>query len=229
MKSKKTSWAYLKGNEPDKIKRYLSNLSLKVRAEQYDIFNKNILPKKTDKILDVGVSSAEELPDINYFEKVYPYPKNLMAASIDDPLDFCKKYPKIKYKKIQAGKRLPFADKSFDIVVSWATLEHVGGKKRQKLFLEELFRVGKKVFLTVPYRGSIYEPHSGIFFVHWLPWNLFQKICYILNKNFWGTEKNLRLLWKFELNKILPTTQKTRIIIYKMVKIIPSHLITIRN
>jgi len=231
MKNKKSqnSWAYQKGNEPDTIKKFLSNFSLRVRQSQFEIFLKLLKPKETDKVADVGVSSVEELPDTNFFERNYPYPEKLTAVSIDDPLDFQKKYPKIKFVQIQAGKRLPFKNNAFEIVVSWATLEHVGGKDNQEFFLRELFRIGKKVFITTPYRGCLYEPHSGLLFAHWLPEKWFRKICDLLGKKFWSSGENLRCLWKKEVKEILPESKKTKILIYKMFGIIPSHLLIIKN
>jgi len=138
MNKTKNSWSEIKGNEPDIIKNYLSKLSLRVRNDQLNIFYKYLSPTKLTKLIDVGVSSVENLKDTNFFEKNYKFPENLLAASIDEPLDFPKKYPKIKFKKIISGSNLPFADKKFNIAVSWATLEHVGNKKLQKQFLEDL-------------------------------------------------------------------------------------------
>lgn len=223
------SWAYKKGNEPDRLKFLLSNLSIKTRREQYDLFWELLKPKKTDRVVDVGVSSVEELPDTNYFEKIYPNPEKLTAISIDDPLDFRKRYPLTKYKQIMQGKRLPFPSKSFDIVVSWATLEHVGDREKQRFFVSELFRIGKKVFLTTPYRGCLYEPHSGLLFVHWLPRNWFGIICRLLDKSFWGSSDNLRCLWKRELEELIPEKKGVKVIICKILGIIPSHLIVIKD
>lgn len=222
-------WLLRKGNQRNFFKRNLSPLSLYVLREQFELFLKNFRPKSEDKVIDVGVSGFETLPEINFFEKKYPYPERLTAASIDQPLDFYKKYPRIKFVQFAAGKSLPFADKSFEIAVSWATLEHVGDKERQKFFLSELFRIGKKVFVTTPYRGCFYEPHAELFFVHWLPRKWFKKICHLLKKDFWASEDNLRCLWIRELRELLPEGKKAEIIVYKIFGFIPSHLIIIKS
>ena len=229
MKKLKTSWSYIKGNEPDVVKKILSGLSLRVRRQQFGTFLKIIQPKKEDKVVDIGVSSVEPLPDINFFEKNYPYLEKLTAVSIDALLDFKKKYPKIKFVQVIPDKPLPFADNTFNIVVSWATLEHVGDKKQQEFFLKEIFRIGKKIFVTTPYRGCPYEPHSGLFFVHWLPRKWFEKICRFLGKSFWASEKNLRCLWKKELEELLPDPKKTKILTYKIFGLIPSHLMIFKT
>ena len=222
-----TPWLLREKYPTDILKRKLSSLSLRVRQEQLELFFKYLKPKKSDRVIDVGVSSVETLAEINFFEKKYPFPERLTAVSIDEPLDFPKRYPQIKFLKVQAGEKLPFDNKSFDIAVSWATLEHVGDEKKQKFFLSELFRIGKKVFITTPYRGCFYEPHSELFFVHWLPRKWFQKICRLLKKDFWVSEDNLRCLWIKEVRELLPKTEKTEVIVYKTFGFIPSHLIII--
>ena len=109
-------------------------------------------------------------------------------------------------------------------MVSWATLEHVGSYKQQEDFINELLRVGKEVFITTPYRGTFYEPHSGFFFLHWLPLNLFRKICSFTGKQFWADEGNLNPLYVRDILK-MKLDSKINIKVYKMFKIIPSHLI----
>ena len=64
---------------------------------------------------------------------------------------------------------LPFADRSFDIVFSNAVIEHVGDIERQRLFVAEALRVGRRVFLTTPNRWFPIEVHTRLPFVHWLP------------------------------------------------------------
>ena len=224
-----TPWLLREEYPNDLHKRLLISLSLRVRQEQFGLFLKYCRPQQKDEVIDVGVSAVETLPEINFFEKEYPFLSRLTAASIDDPLDFSKRYPKIKYVQIRAGEKLPFPDNSFNIAVSWATLEHVGDKDKQRFFLSELFRVGKKVFLTTPYRGCFYEPHSELFFVHWLPRRIFQYLCRLLKKDFWASEENLRPLWIKEIRELLPKTKKIDVIVYKTIGLIPSHLIVIKT
>lgn len=224
----KASWLLREGNQRGLFKRNLSPLSLRVLQKQFELFLKYLKPKKGDRVVDVGASSVETLPEINFFERKYPYPERLTAVSIDPPLDFYKKYLKIKFVRTVTGEKLPFADKSFDIAVSWATLEHVGDRQQQKFFLSELFRVGKKVFITTPYRGCFYEPHSELFFVHWLPRGWFKKICHLVRKDFWASEDNLRPLWVKEVRELLPEPKKTKIFVYNIFGFIPSHLIIVR-
>jgi hypothetical protein len=67
------------------------------------------------------------------------------------------------------GCALPFADDSFDVVVSNSVIEHVGTWTRQKAFAEEVRRVGRRLWIQTPAREFFIEPHLVAPFIHWLP------------------------------------------------------------
>lgn len=222
----KGSWSQDPENKITITHRLLAGLSLKTRKSQFEIFWRLLKPTPSSKVLDVGVRADETLSDSNFFEKKYPHPEKLTVASVEDCQElFKKQYSKIKFIKIKPGEPLLFANKSFDLVVSWATLEHVGEAEEQKFFLQELFRVGKKIFITTPDKACFYEPHSGLIFLHWLPDRYFQLICRLLGKRFWADKKNLNPLTKADIGKILPEKKGVKILSYKMFGFIPSHLI----
>lgn len=222
--SKKNVWTSDALDTITYVKLLLSNLSIKVRTDQFQVFKKVHRPNSLTKVLDVGVTSYETLKDSNIFERLYEHPKKLVAATVEDVKKFKKLYPHIKTVKIYPNKRLPFKDKSFDVVTAWATLEHVGDYKKQESFINELHRVGKKVFLTTPYRGCIYEPHTGIFLLHWLPLNVFRKISTLVGKRFWSDVNHLNPLFVSDLYK-MNLKFKVKVNIYKMFKLVPSHLV----
>lgn len=205
-------------------KKALVNLSIKVRTDQYRVFEELMKPKRDDKILDVGVASDEILKDSNMFEKLYSYPENITAATIEDEEKLQQLYSKIKVVKINPNRKLPFKNKEFDIVVSWATLEHVGGYNRQKGFINELLRTGRKVFITTPYRGALYEPHTGFFFFHWLPLSLFRKICKRTGKIFWSKASSLTPLFVRDIKR-MSLIRKVDVEIYNTFKFLPTHII----
>jgi hypothetical protein len=227
--SKNNPWETLSRKTLTPIKHKLAYFSVKVRSDQFNIFKDFVMPTENPSVLDVGATSNEILPDSNMFEKLYKYPDKLTAATIEDAKTLRKFYPAInvvKVKPIKEGIKLPFKNKQFDIVVSWATLEHVGSYRDQEYFLNELLRVGKKIFVTIPYRGCIYEPHSGFFFLHWLPLWIFRKICKFTGREFWSYESYLNPLYRSDIYK-MKLIREVDIILYRMFKIIPSHLIII--
>jgi len=217
------NWTQNPQNQVDTVKKFLSRLSLKVRREQLDILLSLYQPSPTTAVLDAGVAPAEELADTNYFEQHYPYAGNITAVSVEDCRKlFKKKYPQIKFLQVAPDRSLPFKDKQFDLVTSWATLEHVGDYQSQKYFLQELYRVGKNVFVTTPYRGCFYEPHTGLIFLHWLPLAWFRKICRSLGRPFWADNRHLNPLFVKDIKKMLPNSF---VRIYSTLRLIPSHLI----
>lgn len=68
--------------------------------------------------------------------------------------------------------RLPFADATFDAVLSNHVIEHVGDGAAQLAHLVELRRVLRPDgvgYLAVPNRWMLVEPHYGLAFLSWLP------------------------------------------------------------
>jgi len=70
------------------------------------------------------------------------------------------------------GCRLPFADRSFDVVFSNSVIEHVGDFQRQRQFSQEVQRVGRAFWIQTPNRYFFLETHFLTPFVHFLPRNL---------------------------------------------------------
>jgi SAM-dependent methyltransferase len=76
-----------------------------------------------------------------------------------------------RYQQVE-GTKLPFADQSFDVVLTNHVIEHVGDEKAQRAHLAELNRVlrlGGVGYLAVPNRWMLVEPHYRLAFLSWLP------------------------------------------------------------
>jgi ubiquinone/menaquinone biosynthesis C-methylase UbiE len=70
------------------------------------------------------------------------------------------------------GTALPFADKSFDVVITNHVIEHVGERADQLHHLCECHRVlapSGRGYLAVPNRWGVMEPHFKLPFLSWLP------------------------------------------------------------
>lgn len=70
------------------------------------------------------------------------------------------------------GVELPFEDARFDVVISNHVIEHVGDKDAQLTHLREIRRVlraGGCVYLAVPNRWMLTEPHYRLKLLNWLP------------------------------------------------------------
>lgn len=70
------------------------------------------------------------------------------------------------------GVQLPFADASFDVVITNHVIEHVGADDAQREHLREVRRVLRSHgvgYLAVPNRWMLVEPHFKLPFLSWLP------------------------------------------------------------
>ena len=85
---------------------------------------------------------------------------------------------------------LPFPDQSFDVVFSNAVIEHVGDVERQRQFVAEALRVGRRVFVTTPNRWFPIEVHTRLPLVHWLPKGGSDR-AYELTGKGWARENHL--------------------------------------
>jgi SAM-dependent methyltransferase len=183
------------------IQGYRNDVGIRARRRFYDDFIAKTNPAATDRILDVGVTPSEEFTNSNFFEEYYPHKENIVATSFEDASFLETKYPGLKF--VQAdGCALPFADKSFDVAVSFATIEHVGTRERQAQFVSELLRVAKRTFITTPNRGFPMELHTLLPFVHWLPQPQHQAILRRLGMEFWATTETLNLLAAKDLRQL---------------------------
>ena len=208
-------------------KKMMANLSYTVRADQYHLFLKLLQPGPKTTIFDVGTTPNQTLKDSNFFEQVYPYPKQLVIGSVEDCRFLVKQYGLKHFVHLQPGKKLPYKKNAFDIVVSWATLEHVGDYHDQAFFLSELNRVGKQVFVTTPYKYCIYEPHTELFFIHWLPNRWLRSILASIGKSFWANVENWNTLSKRDVEKMMPKGFEVKI--YSSLPFFPTHLIIFKK
>jgi ubiquinone/menaquinone biosynthesis C-methylase UbiE len=87
---------------------------------------------------------------------------------------------------------LPFADASFDVVLTNHVIEHVGGADAQLRHLAEIHRVMKTDgigYLAVPNRWMVTEPHFRLKFLSWWPRALRTPYLRLMRKgNFYDCE-----------------------------------------
>lgn len=94
-----------------------------------------------------------------------------------------------------------------DLVVSNATIEHVGNFKNQKKMIKNILLLTKKKFiLTTPNRYHPIDFHTKLPFIHWFPKEIHRNILKVLKLDFFSKEENLNLLCKSELIKLIEDT-----------------------
>ena len=192
------------------VRRAGSILSHRARRQMYELFVRCMAPTPGMTVLDVGVTPDEIYADSNFFEALYPYKDRITATSVEDASFLERKFPQLRFVRTD-GRRLPFADDSFDVVVCFAVLEHVGERSEQRAFIAELLRVGRRLFLTTPNRGFPLDFHTLLPFVHWLPRKQHQALLRRFGMHFYAQTKNLNLLTLAELRAMFPVDAQVSI------------------
>ncbi len=182
--------------------KFKTYFSIKARKKMFENFMKYVNPDEKSAILDLGATPDTTLADSNIFDKLYPYKEQLTVCSIEDCSNIVSNLGLKEFVFNEAKKPLPFEDDTFDAIFCSAVLEHVGSRDDQEFFLNECLRIGKKIFLTTPYRYFPLEMHTFLPFFHWLPWKWFQKIVRLTKGEFWANTDNLNLLCKRDFEKM---------------------------
>jgi len=180
-------------------------ISLRSRRGKLRLFFEELHPTPNTTILDIGADElgfgeGDGCGTLNFFEELYPWPERITALGLQDGSAFRARYPHIGYVQGDACA-LPFADGEFDVVFSNAVIEHVGDRARQRLFVSEALRVGRRVFLTTPNRRFPVEVHTRLPVVHWLPNRLAHRVYDTTGKDF---AKDIHLLSKTGLESLFP-------------------------
>lgn len=117
------------------------------------------------RMLEIGTGSG----GISYyFGKAGAMGWDVEAIDVEDVRLVADGY---KFTMVQ-GVVLPFADASFDVVLSNHVIEHVGDAQQQTRHLAELARVLRPEgigYLAVPSRWMPLEPHYRLPFLSWFP------------------------------------------------------------
>ena len=188
------------------------------RLEMFEILDKSIGNEKISSFLDVGTTEENELKSSNFFLK---------------KLDNVQIKKSISDQNIKIGSLTNFLKKSItsefsnkeilsfksDLVISSATIEHVGNFNNQKKMIENIIKLTNKIFLiTTPNRFFPIDFHTKIPFIHMLPKVLHRKILKLLGLKEYAKEENLNLLESLTLKKLI-NAQKNKKFQIKIFKI----------
>ena len=173
------------------------------RKEMCDIINKELSDIVFEDALDVGSTSEEKYESSNYLIKnlknIKTY-KSISDQEINDSF-FSKTLKKsildqFSIEEINSMKS--------DLVISNATIEHVGNLDKQTKMIKNIMMLSKKYFIiTTPNRYHPIDFHTKLPFLHWLPKDIHRKILKLFRLDFFSNEDNLNLLCKNELELVL--------------------------
>jgi hypothetical protein len=182
---------------------FFDKIVFKKRLEIYNIINNIIKDLQIHDALDIGTTSDDKNASSNIVIKNI---RNIdKFKCISDQIvnsDFFHK--SLKKSITEEFSENELYDFSSDLVVSNATIEHVGNTLNQKKMLENVIKLTKKIFvITTPNKFYPIELHTKIPLIHWFPKTTYRMILKFLGLSFYANEENLNLLSANELKKML--------------------------
>jgi hypothetical protein len=184
---------------------FIDKMVLKKRLEISKIINNTIKDIEIHDVLDIGTTSDTKNASSNVVIKNI---KNIQVfKSISEQVINSNFF----YKTLKKSITLELSEDeiynfSSDLVISNATIEHVGSKLNQKKMIENIIKLTKKNFvIATPNRFYPIELHTKIPLIHWFPKSIYRKILKFLGLSFYAYEENLNLLSVSELKKMLDT------------------------
>ena len=181
----------------------MHRIILKKREEMVNIINEFFEKDELYDALDIGTTN-----DIQNYHSNYLI-KNLKNIKI---------YKSISNQKIDSNFFIKTLNKSIlekfsideisnyrsDLVLSNATIEHVGSFANQLLMISNIIALTKKNFILItPNRSHPIDFHTQIPFIHWLPKKIHRKILSLIGLKFYSREENLNLLSTSDLINLL--------------------------
>ncbi len=168
------------------------------RIKIVKIINDYFKNQKLISILDVG-STNDENKSSNIIIKKLKIFKEFSAMSDQEIKDSFFKKKIIKSITENLSEREIRNFKS-DVVISNATIEHVGSTKNQIKMCKNIIKLSKKYFVIItPNRLHPMEFHTKIPLIHWMPKKLHRKLLKFFGFDFLSKEQNLNLLTKNNL------------------------------
>ena len=179
---------------------FIDRIVIKKRQEICSIINKELNNDIFLDALDIGTTSDKENESSNYLIKNLKNVKIYKSISDQEVNDGF--FSKIIKKSITDQFSIEEINSmKSDLVISSATIEHVGNFENQTTMIRNIIKLSKKYFIiTTPNRYYPIDFHTKLPILHWLPKNLHRRILKLLKIEFFSKEKNLNLLSKNELN-----------------------------
>ena len=180
----------------------------KKRLEMLGILKQKIGKKIIKSYLDVGTTEENKLKSSNFFLKKLSRIK--VKKSITNQNIKKGSFKKVLKKSIVSNFNYKqIANFKSDLVISSATIEHVGSFKNQLKMFENISKLTNKIFfITTPYRFFPVDFHTKLPFVHMLPKKIHRYILKLLFLDEYSKEENLNLLNLYEIDTLIKKIKK---------------------
>ena len=182
---------------------FIDKIIVKKRFEMLEILEQNINKSKLLSMLDIGTVDDDSLESSNFFLKHF---KNInVRKSISNQKINTQNFNMCLNKSITSiFSKENLDDFKSDLVISSATIEHVGNYTNQKKMLENISTLCNKVFfITTPNRFFPIDFHTKIPFIHMLPKRIHRSILRLIGLNEYAKEENLNLLCEKDIENLI--------------------------
>mgnify|MGYP001315599160 CR=1 FL=1 len=186
--------------------KFLDQIVLNKRKEMANIINHHLQNIEIIDALDIGSTNDENFESSNFLIKNIDNIK--YYKSISDQIITDKFFTNSLVKSITDDLSNEEVDEfKSDLVISNATIEHVGNLENQIKMISNIVRLSKKFFvLTTPNRFHPIDFHTKLPLIHWLPKSIHRKLLNFLSLDFFAKEKNLNLMSENDLKSCLKNT-----------------------
>ena len=189
---------------------FLDQLVIKKRFEMIEVIKTFIDNKKISSVLDIGTTEDYAHQSSNFIIS--------NIGSFDEFKSISDQKITSKFFSLKLCKSITetFLDKEVenfksDLVISNATIEHVGNFNNQLMMCKNIVKLSKKYFIIItPNRFHPIDFHTKLPLLHWLPKKFHRFILSILGFDFLSQEKNLNLLSSSDLNSLLKEINNIR-------------------
>ena len=195
---------------------FFEKILLKKRKEILLVLKNFLNDKAIDDVLDVGSTEDDDNESSNFLIKNLGNYKNI--KSISDQTIKSNFFSKVLKKSITDDFNADeIKDFQSDLVISNATIEHVGSFENQMKMCRNIINLSKKYFIILtPNRYHPLEFHTKLPIIHWLPKKLHRSILKLIGFNFFAEEKNLNLCSENDLKLMIKDIKNLNIKIMKI-------------
>ena len=188
---------------------FFEKILLKKRKEILVILKEFLKDKEIKDVLDIGSTEDDSNESSNYLIKNLDNNKDY--KSISDQTITSNFFSKSLKKSITDDfTNNDIKNFQSDLVISNATIEHVGSFENQIKMCSNVVNLSRKYFIIMtPYRFHPLEFHTKIPIIHWFPKKFHRMILRLVGLKFFAEEKNLNLLSEYDFKLIMKELNQT--------------------
>ena len=173
---------------------YFDKITVQNRSKMLSLIQDFLIDKNLNDILDIGSTNDFSNESSNFLIrnlKNFKIYKSISDQKIELPF-FSKSLNKSIIDNFTDSELNDFKS---DVVISNATIEHVGNLSNQIKMCENIIKLSKKYFIIItPNRFHPVDFHSKLPLIHWLPKKIHRNILSFIGMKFLSKEENLNLL-----------------------------------